>query len=345
MTVVREDQFSAFVSRQLPQMNGILIYGDDETAATDYARQIAQRISGGGADNMSVSRLEGSALTSDTARLDDEFRSVSLLGGRQTIIVSHCEDSVLRVLNDILAADIIGNFIVLVAGSLNKSSKLRAACEKAGKFGCMPLYEAKAEVLQRRVSDVLAKDGLRFAEGAEQRFFALVGDDRSTVLREAEKLVLYGMGQTEVNMADVDASCGDTASFNADELIDAIFDGDLQAADRIARVFEDEGSAARPVLPLLSSHVSRLQNLVLDTARGMSADDAVASAKPMIFFNRRRAMASQVRRFTLDELEQIEQTVSSAIFASRKTGPLASAIANRCLLSVARLARSARQNA
>lgn len=341
MTVLREDQFQSFLTRSVARANGILIYGSDSSAAMEYAGQLARAVEGAGNPD-AILRLDSSALKLDPARLSDEFRSLSLLGDRKAIIIDDCDDNLLEPLGDILSTTILGNFVILTAGSLNKSSKLRAAAEQAKLFSCLPLYEAKAEAIAGKVEALLAQSNLRMDAEALDAFLSLIGENRSLALREAEKLATYCHGQQLVSAADVEAVCGDVSAFVDDQLIDAVLGGDLDSADRISQVYDAEGSNARPVLNLLMSHVSRLQALKLDVARGMTVDAAVSSAKPMVFFNRRRIVAEQLRRFDLDALESIQASLHEALFASRKTAALSSAIINRTVLSVTRHARSVR---
>jgi DNA polymerase III subunit delta len=340
MPALREDQFAAFLSRQMTLAVGLLIYGDDSAAAEDLGRQAATKATGG--DVQAIMRLEASLLSSDPSRISDEVMALSLLGGRSAILVSGCDDNTLKYTGSIISSPSPANFLVLVAGSLTKSSKLRAACEQAERFYCLPLYEAKADTILASISKILEQQGLKLDADAARHFVDIVGTDRMTAQREAEKLGTYAHGQSTISVADIDAVCGDTASFDADALVDAVFGGDLEATERISLAMEGEGSSARPVLPLLMSHVSRLQSLHLEMAKGMTADSAIAAAKPIVFFNRRRAMADHLRKLDLAKLDHVQSQLASAIIASRKTAALAQAITNRCLLSVARLVRSSR---
>jgi DNA polymerase-3 subunit delta len=341
VAVLREDQFASFLTRQIPSATGLLIYGDDSAAAEDFARQTARKATGG--DDHAIVRLEASGLSADPSRIADEVMAMSLLGGRSAIIVSGCDESTLKFCTTTIESETPANFLILIAGSLNKSSKLRAACEQAGKFYCMPLYEAKVETILAAVNRLLQQQGLKFADDAATHFLDTIGTDRMTAMREVEKLATFAHGQTTVTVADIDAVCGDTANYDADALIDAVFSGDLDSADRVAQAMDAEGSAARPMLPLLASHAARLQALQLDVARGMTPEGAVAAAKPMIFFNRRRSYVEHLRNLDLARLEQIQVQISDAIAATRKMSALAHPLTSRCLLSIARLARAARR--
>jgi DNA polymerase III subunit delta len=333
MPTLREDQFQSFLTRSLPKASGLLIYGDDESGVDELARSALRSATKG--DTSAITRLSPSDLSDDPGRLMDEVQAMSLLGDARAVLLEGAGDQQLKLVEPILALGRTQNFLVVTAGSLNKGSKLRAAFEVAENFFCLPLYEAKGEVLEQRVSALLAKYDQRFADGAAETFFSLVGDDRSEVMREAEKLSLYAHGEGIITSEHVTAVCGDIAAFSSDELIDAIFSGDLAAADQALQAQDRDASSQRPVLNSLLAHVARLQDLRFDMARGMTADAAVAAAKPMIFFGRRRAMTEHLRRLESGPLNEIQDTLSAALLQSRKLPDLADAVISRTILNVA----------
>jgi DNA polymerase III subunit delta len=340
VAILREEEFENFVKRRSAAMNGILIHGDDSAAVSAMGQQAVRAIVGSGDASFATVRLDSSALKDNPSRLDDEFRSLSLLGERRIILLDGAEDSHLKFLNSVIATNEIGNFIVLMTGALSKTSKLRAAIEATEKFASLALYEEDVAALAIRIKKILTIESLSWGEDAEDQFFATVGYDRSTSAQEARKLCLYCLGQTEISSADVEAVCGDTAAFGADELIDAVLAGDLEKADRHFSNLDSELGGSRTILQMLILHLTRLQNLRSDMERGLSADLAVRNAKPMIFFKRRNAVATQLRQFSVDMLVDLQQTLAAAIFQSRKSADLFDAITNRTLLSIARSVRS-----
>jgi DNA polymerase III subunit delta len=339
MVALREGQFASFVQRQVGKSaSGILIYGEDPSGVDELARLALRAATKG--DMSGVTRLAVSDLGDDPSRLMDEVQSMSLLGDARAVLVESVGDAQLKVFEPVLALPTVENFLVVTAGILNKSSKLRAAFEASDRFFVLPLYEVKADVLERRVETLMREQSLAFSDGALHVFLTLVGDGRGEVMREAEKLALYCAGQTEISQDDVRAICGDVAQFSSDALVDAVFAGDLSAADRALQGLDADG---RPVLNMLLSHVARLQELRMEMAKGATADNAIAAAKPMIFFNRRRAFAEQLRALDMPQLEDMGETLTAALLQSRKQPGVADALVSRLVLSTtAKVARAKR---
>jgi DNA polymerase III subunit delta len=340
MAVLREDEFENFVKRKCAAMNGLLIHGADSSAVASLSQQTIRAIVGSGDASFATSRIEISSLKESAGLLDDEFKSMSLLGERRVLIIDGADETCLKPLAPILAATSTGNFILLLADTLSKSSKLRSACEESNLFGALAIYEEDEAALAARIRKLITAENLRWGADAEALFFELVGSDRSTVVQEANKLVLYCYGSESISEANVLAVCGDIAGFGTDQLIDAVLAGDLESADRMGSSLDTDSAGTRGILSVLMFHLTKLQDLRLDMERGSNADMAVRNARPPIFFKRRNAIISQLRKFELNDLIAMQQSVSEAMFQTRKLPDLFEAVTNRTLLSLARTARS-----
>lgn len=334
MAVLREDDFDAFIKRRSASMNGILIHGSDSSAVSALGRRAIIPSSA-----HSLVRIDLSSLKENPSRVDDEFRSISLLGDRQILLLDGVEDTHLKILTSIVAETRLANFVVLLSDALGKTSKLRLACEGSEKFASLAIYEEDAPALAARIRKQLSTDHLSWSSNAEALFFELVGTDRSTATQEASKLALYCWGQKEISSADVEAVCGDTAGFGSDQLIDAVLAGDLDAADRMGASLDIDSAGTRGVLSVFLFHLTRLQSLKLEMERGQNAEAVVKNTKPAIFFKRKNAFISQLRNFDLQELLDMQQIVTNAMFQTRKLPDLFEAIVSRTLLSMARSAR------
>jgi hypothetical protein len=112
MAVLRESDLADFLKRKAAQCNGLLFFGNDDSAISAAVVQVIAAMP----DGEEPLRLDASALRSDPALLDVAFRSLSLLGDRRVIVVSGVDDNHLQVLQPLLTEQALGNFLVLVAG-------------------------------------------------------------------------------------------------------------------------------------------------------------------------------------------------------------------------------------
>jgi DNA polymerase III subunit delta len=340
MVALRESDIADFLKRKATKSNGVLFFGNDVSAIASGVRMVSQVVARG----EEPLRLDASDLRSDPARLDDAFRSMSLLGDRRLIIVTGVDENHAAVLESVFKADVLGNFVVVVSETIKKGSKLRAAAEASLLFAAVGFYEEAGSALVVRVQKNVQRAGLQFAEGAAERLVDLCGSDRSLLEAETEKLSLYCYPAPTIDVADVDAVCGDQAEFEADAVIAAVMDGDLEIVDRIFSSMIQSGDA-KSVLIMLQLHLARLEAVSSAVARGSDFMSACRAARPPIFDKQQSAAARHLRQFSGDDLGRAQVAVQQAMLQSRQAADLADAITGRCLLSLARLARQLRQRA
>ena len=331
MTVLRDEDFDAFLSRKAKTMNGILIHGADEAAVSLLAWQAIKQLGG------EPQRLDVSACKSSSGEFLDRFLSLSMFGDRETLVLEDADESCLKFLEPAFRHTTIGNFVVILCSALTKTSKLKLAAEESALFACLAVYQEDEAKLHMRIRKLLSDHGLSWSGDAEDEFYLAVGGDRALVTGEAEKLALYAHGKTEISDLDVRAVCGDTAEYDADDLTDAVLGGDLELTDHVS---SSMGAELRGFFPLFQLHVGRLQALAADMERGMNADSAIRGAKPPIFFKRNPVIMDQLRRLSLQNLIDIQTAVQETTLQSRKNADLSEAISNRALLAIARQCRT-----
>jgi DNA polymerase-3 subunit delta len=331
MVVLREEEFESHLKRRISSSNGILIHGNDEAAVSLLSRQAAKAIA------EAMRRVDVTAAKASPGTFMDDFLSLSLLGDRQVLLVDGADEYCLKFLEPAFAYEQPANFVIVLANSLGKASKLRAGAETSAQFSSLAVYDEDEARLALRVRKFLEAHGLRWGPDAEAAFFVATGADRAMAMQEVEKLALYVLGNSEIAEADVLAICGNASEYNSDELIDAVLRGNLEETDRIVSQL---GAETRNLLPLVQLHLNTLQNLRAQVERGSTAEAALAAAKPPIFFKRKPALLDQLRKFAMKDLLEIQEAFSSAIFQSRKQADLGETTINRTLLAIARLARS-----
>jgi DNA polymerase III subunit delta len=340
MAALREQDLADFLKKKVAGQNGLLLFGNDASAIATALRQVVSAFSG----SEDALRLDVSDLKSDPALLDDAFRSMSLLGDRRLIVVDGVGEAQLSAVQSVVTATGLCNFVVLVAESLKRDSKLRAAVDASPLFSSVSFYEETGGALVQRAETVLRQHGLSFESGAAERFVDLCGGDRTVVMSEAEKLSLYCWPATTISIEDVEATCGDQAEFEADALIQVMLDGDLETTDRMFTSMRETGDA-KSVLIMVQMHVARLEQVSAAVARGADVASACKSARPPFFDKQQAAAGRHIRLFSGDALGRVQVSIQQAMLQSRQLSDLSDAVTGRCVLSVARMARQLRAQA
>ena len=309
----------------------VLVHGADRSAVYDLCQQAVRKVTGTTDDAMGVVRLT----EQQQDRLYEEFASVSLFGDRQVVWVSDAGDSIVKSLEPILNSGATGNLILVDADGLTKTSKLRKLFEASTHCASVALYEESGPELRSRLQRQIKAAGLEISDEAMQRLMELISFERGIGECETNKLIIYCTERSMIEVEDVDAMCGDTSEASGDDLVDAVFSGNLVDVDR----FSSNVSGSRSGLSLALQHATKLQAMALQVSQGMSIDSVVNSPRFGIFFKRRSAISAQLKVWNLATLLDAEERICSAILLTRELPDLEETIVNRTLLALGRSAR------
>lgn len=342
MTILKAAALEGFLRKPDPSVRAALFYGGDASAVQELAKRAVHKLAGGTDDPFTVVKLDESSLAGDPGRLADEAGSLSMLGGDRVIWVKGCDSHFTKAISQLFETGRIGNFIVAEAGSLAKSSAARALFEKSPLAIAVAVYEPNESEMEAVIAKTLARASMNADQAAMSRLLELLGTDAGTARQEIEKLVIYRAGRQSVTLEDVEAICGNSGEVQIDDLIDAVFGGDVEDTDRILAKLVTGGVDPGRIAGAAQSHAVRLQEFKLGVEGGQSAEQLVRAARPTVFFKRVPAVLGQLRIWELQGLLEAAAALASAILQTRQQSAIAGAAVNRALLAVARNGRSRR---
>ena len=82
MTVVKAAELIARISNPKKSPRAILVHGADRSAVYELCQRVVKKISGSSEDPMNVARLTEAQIIGSPGRLQEEFASISMFGGK-----------------------------------------------------------------------------------------------------------------------------------------------------------------------------------------------------------------------------------------------------------------------
>jgi DNA polymerase-3 subunit delta len=306
----------------------VLVYGPDRGLVQERGESLARAVVDDLRDPFRVSDLMGKAIAGDGALLADEAAAQALTGGRRVVRVRDAGNDAADAVAAWLDAVTGDSLVVLEAGELAPSSRLRKLFESADNAAAVACYADDASSLQDVIDDSLGQYGLRATPGARDALLARLGSDRKLSRREIDKLALYvGDGATEVDEAAVEAVVGDSASVTLDDLADAVAGGDHAGVGRSLARLHLDGVHPVGVLRAVQRHFLRL-HLV---AASPDPDGALSRLRPPLFFKRKPAFMAQLRRWPAATLAAALELLLQAEIDCKTTGLPAEAVCGQVL--------------
>ncbi len=315
----------------------VLIYGPDRGLVSERAIRFARSTRLPLDDAFTVIKLDASAIDDDPGRLIDEARTVSMFGGERLIWLrgSASQSALVGAVSDLLDAPPENTLVLIEAGDLKKSAKLRTVVEKSSSGITLPCYADDARAIDRLIDTQIASADTSITLEAREMLKKFLGGDRLASRNEIDKLLLYTDGQARIELPDVIESVGDASALSQEEVVDAVLGGNRARMDTAYSRMVRSGAPAflSAVFTMRQFQSLQLMRAVMDR-ENKNAAATVASARPPVFFSRRalieKSLGALNQAFICRALERLQQTV----LHSRQYPDLATDLVRQALLAL-----------
>lgn len=295
----------------------IILYGDNDDLKADLFKSVRRSLNVPLDDPFRFVNLDSSAIDADPARLSDELGAISMFGGsrliRATLIPRQCS----LALQQALQAPSGEWVLVIETGDVADATWIEAVegVERVALVACGAESAGDFHSFVRREFE---RAGIVNDAGAIDALILLVGDDRSAVRGEIEKLQLLSGGSAPVTGEVVRNVVADASSMLADEIANSALIGEpelvVPALDRMNLIGSD-------LIQAVGAALRQALNLHRAKTRQWGA-----------------RQGSRDANLTAAELRSIIRLLSAAVLQTRSGGN-ATLHAERALLSLASATR------
>jgi len=335
MTAIKASEVDRYIARPNAGAPILLVFGPDAGLVRERVDTLVRASVDDPSDPFALARIEGDELAANPSRLVEEAHTVPLFGGRRAVLVKAGSRNIAAAVESVIAAPSAECRVIIEAGDLRKSAPLRALCEKAKVAAALPCYADGARDLARLIDDEMAAAELAIAPDARAALTALLGGDRLASRGEIRKLALYAQGRERVELADVLAVVSDASDLALDGVLDAAFAGDTRAVESEFGKARAGGASPAAIISAAIRQVANLHKMRLAVDGGDSIDFAMQRGAPPVHFTRKDAVGKALRAWEAARLLRAQAQLADASLEARRNAPLAEAIAQRALLSIA----------
>lgn len=315
----------------------ILLHGDDQGLISERAARLVRAVVGADNDPFRLAELA----REEHGRLEEEFRSLSLTGGRRVVRIRQATDTIT---NAVAAALETGGDALLVveAPGLAAKSRLRTLVERAADGAAIGCYPQSDAAVRTSVRQTLAELEVTADPDALAWVVERLGGDSLLTGQEAEKLALYAGRGGEIDLAGARASVGDLAGLSLDDALSAAAAGDVAMTDRALDLAIAEGATPVGLLRAGLLYLARLERARAAMASGLDAAAAMKLARPPVFFARQRSFIVALGLWSPAALRLAGRRLWEVERECKRTGAPDELLARNAILAVARRAAAAR---
>ncbi|WP_378946438.1 DNA polymerase III subunit delta [Mesorhizobium sp. ANAO-SY3R2] len=338
MAQKKAHEVESWLARPAAEAVIVLLYGPDRGLVSERATAFAAKTGLTLDDPFSVVKIDAADVERDSGRLIDEARTVPMFAPRRLIWVRNA-GAQKSLAEDVkaLAADPPRDAIILIeAQDLKKGAVLRSVVEGAFSGMALPCYGDEARDIETLIDDELRAAGLTMAIDARNALRRSLGGDRLATRGEVQKLTLYAMGRGEISLDDVKAMTGDVSALSLDDAIDAALAGNIAEFDAAFTKQCQNGSQAAQLLAAATRHLHGLHLMRGELeSGGRNAQAIIATARPPVFFARKRAVERALTSWNLAALTRALLRLQSTTLQTRRRAELAVPLARQAMLGIA----------
>ena len=339
MTAIKASDVDRFIAKPNPAQPIILVFGPDTGLVRERVDALVRASVDDPNDPFALARIEGDELASNPARLVEEAHTIPLFGGRRAVLVKAGARNIASAVEAVIAAPSNECRVIIEAGNLSKSAPLRSLCEKTKVAAALPCYADNERALAQLIDEEMHAANLTIAPDARITLLSLLGGDRLASRNEIRKLATYSQGQKSIELADVMAIVADASQMALDSVTDAVFAGKTGDVDSEFGKARASGSSPAAIVSAAIRQVANLHKMKLAIEDGDSIEFAMKRVAPPVHFTREREVSDALRAWSPARLLRAMDQLADASLEMRRNAPLAEAIAQRTLLSLAANAR------
>lgn len=307
-----------------------LICGEQAYLRLQNRDKVVQALLGGG-DEMNLSRFAGTEV--DVKQIIELAETLPFLAERRVIVL---EDTALFGTGASADSDELAAYLprvpetthfVFVQEEVDKRKRLYRACSKQGVvFACENLTE---QTLRRWAGGLFRHAGLAISGSTLAAFLNSAGEDMFRIRSEAEKLIAYCQGKTQITIDDVEAVCVPQIRDRIFDMITAIAQKDRTTALRIYMDLLALQTTPQAILTLMERQYNQL---ILASEMAGASDSEIAQAVKVPLFAVGKRLRPLIRRYSADELLRALQICLEADEAG-KDGTMDAGIALECAMA------------
>lgn len=330
-------QIEGFLKAPAREVRAILVYGPDSGLVKERSKILCLSQVSDINDPFNAAHLTGDIIENDPARLSDEANAQSLMGGKRLLRITDAGNEVTAPLKAWLKGNPSPDtLVVLEAGDLKPKDSLRKLCEDSANAAALPCYIEDERALAVLIKDALREANLSISQDAVTYLASAVKGDRARARMEIEKLSLYMGKERNVSLQDVQQSCGDIGLYSLDDLAYAFTGGNRELAMKSLRTLMDEGSEPIVILRTLQNHLQRFHLVKsLMEIYDQSADEAMKSLQPPVFFKTADMFRAQINRWPAKKSRTVLNRLADVEARTKQTGTPVDTLLNQLILSTA----------
>ena len=252
-----------------------------------------------------IFRYDENDIIRNAEAFEENLSNKSFFEDKKLIIISRVTDKLYKLLIDIVERNYEGIIIVLIAGVLEKKSKIRNLFEKDKGLFCVPFYEDNYQSLNFVAQKFLKEKKISVSQENINLIIERSANDRINLYNELSKIELFSKNKKIIDQKSILELTNLSENFSISELLDNTLIKNKKKVFNILNenIFVNEDNIL--ILRTFSNKLKRLLKIKYQSKNEINLDKIINSYKPPIFWKEKDIVKKQLGIWNLNKIKNL----------------------------------------
>ena len=262
--------------------------------------------------------------------------SRSFFENNKLIIISRATDKIKDIIQEIISRNIIDITIVLLAGILEKKSKLRNLFEKEKNIVCIPFYSDSRQTLDKISINFFKEKKIPISQETINLLVERCRGDRENLKNELQKIENFSKYKKKISYENIIKLTNLAEDYSASELTDSCLTKNIKKTSNILNENNYSTEDCILIIRTLLNKAKRLFKLQEDLKNNKNIDHTINNFKPTIFWKDKEIVKQQITHWPLKKIRNMILNIGEVELLIKKNSTASLNILSDFILSQAK---------
>ena len=283
----------------LKKNNIYLLYGENEGLKNKVINDIFKEFSN------NAYKYDEKEILDNKENFFNSVLSKSFFETKKFIMILRSTDKIVSVIEDVLEKITNDTKIILLAGILEKKSKLRLLFEKNKNIVCIPFYSDNDQTLSTVANSYFRERKIPVSQEIINLLVARSRGDRLNLNNEITKIENFINNKKKININDILKLTNLAENYSVNELVDSCLAKKTMKTINILNENNYSGEDCILIIKTFLIKAKRLNKLQNQSKDNKNIDQIITSFKPPIFWKDKEIVKEQIKNWSANKIENL----------------------------------------
>ena len=283
----------------LKKNNIYLLYGENEGLKNKVINDIFKEFSN------NAYKYDEKEILDNKENFFNSVLSKSFFETKKFIMILRSTDKIVSVIEDVLEKITNDTKIILLAGILEKKSKLRLLFEKNKNIVCIPFYSDNDQTLSTVANSYFRERKIPVSQEIINLLVARSRGDRFNLNNEITKIENFINNKKKININDILKLTNLAENYSVNELVDSCL---AKKTMKTINILNENNYSAEDCILIIKTFLikaKRLNKLQNQNKDNKNIDQIITSFKPPIFWKDKEIVKEQIKNWSANKIENL----------------------------------------